>query len=369
MKVPLLDLRAQYATIRDEVREEFDRILEEQDFILGPRVQATEESLAGYCGARFGVGVASGTDALLVGLRALGVERGDEVVTTPYTFFATAGAIWNIGAKPVFVDIERTTFNIDPVALEAAITDRTKALVPVHLFGQCADMDRIGAIARKHEVAILEDAAQSVSARWNDRHPGALGWPAAISFYPSKNLGGFGDGGMIVTDDEAVADRARKLRVHGGAVRYMHEMVGTNSRLDVLQATAVRIKIGHLEAWTDARREHARIYDEAFADLDEVACPPVEMRAHHCYNQYVIRAKDRDGLQAHLREQGIGSAIYYPLSLHLQECFGELGYREGDFPESERASRESLSIPVFPELTMEQQEHVVGSVRGFYGAD
>jgi dTDP-4-amino-4,6-dideoxygalactose transaminase len=368
MKVPLLDLRAQYAAIRDEVREEVMRILDEQDFVLGPRVKAAEEELAAYCGCAHGVGVASGTDALLVGLKAMGLGRGDEVITTPYTFFATAGAIWNTGARPVFVDIEPESFNLDPDALDAAVTERTRAIVPVHLFGQCADMDRIGAFARERDLLILEDAAQSVSACWRDAHPGALGFPAAVSFYPSKNLGGFGDGGMILTDDEAVADRARKLRVHGGAKRYMHEEVGTNSRLDVLQAAAVRIKLKRLDEWTEARRAHARRYDSAFANLEPVATPPVEARAHHCYNQYVIRARDRDALQQHLREAGVGTAIYYPRSLHLQACFAELGHAEGDFPVSEQASRETLSIPVYPELTDEQQEHVIASVLSFYGA-
>jgi dTDP-4-amino-4,6-dideoxygalactose transaminase len=366
MNVPLLDLRAQYATIRDEVRGEVDRALEEQDFILGPTVKSAEEELAAYCGAKFGVGVASGTDALLIGLRAMGLGAGDEVVTTPYTFFATAGAIWNTGARPVFVDIEPTTFNIDPEALDAAVTDRTKALIPVHLFGQCADMDRIGAFAADRGVAVLEDAAQSVSARWNDSHPGSMGHPAAVSFYPSKNLGGFGDGGMILTDDETIAERARRLRVHGGARRYFHDEVGTNSRLDVLQAIAVRTKLPHLDAWTEGRRTHAGRYDEAFADLDQIVRPPVEANAYHCYNQYVVRAENRDALQVHLREHGIGSAIYYPLSLHQQTCFESLGYHEGQFPVSEQACRETLSIPVFPEMTEEQQQHVIASVKGFY---
>jgi dTDP-4-amino-4,6-dideoxygalactose transaminase len=366
MNVPLLDLRAQYATIRDAVRPEVERAFEEQDFILGPTVKAAEEELAAYCGAKFGVGVASGTDALLIGLKAMGVGAGDEVVTTPYTFFATAGAIWNCGARPVFVDIEPHTFNIDPEALGDAVTERTKALVPVHLFGQCADMDRIGALARERNLLVIEDAAQSVSARWGDAHPGAMGNPAAVSFYPSKNLGGFGDGGMILTDDEDVADRARMLRVHGGARRYFHDEVGTNSRLDALQAIAVRTKLPHLDAWTEGRRAHAARYDEAFADLEPVTTPPVEARAHHCYNQYVVRVEDRDGLQAHLREHGVGSAIYYPLSLHMQTCFESLGYREGRFPVSEQACRETLSIPVYPEMTEEQQEHVIATVKGFY---
>jgi dTDP-4-amino-4,6-dideoxygalactose transaminase len=368
MKVPLLDLRAQYATVRDEIRAEFDRILEEQDFILGPRVEALEKDLAAYCGARFGVGVASGTDALLIGLKALDVGAGDEVVTTPYTFFATAGAIWNTGARPVFVDIEPATFNLDPEGLPEAITERTKAVLPVHLFGQCADLDRIGTLVRDRGLALLEDAAQSVSARWRDRRCGSLGWPAAVSFYPSKNLGGFGDGGMILTDDEAYAARARRLRVHGGAQRYIHEEVGTNSRLDVLQAAAIRIKLAHLDEWTEARRAHARRYDEAFADLEEVATPPVEARAYHGYNQYVVRVRRRDELQAHLREMGVGTAVYYPLPLHLQKCFEPLGYRKGRFPVSERAAAETLSLPVFPELTEEQQDHVIASVRGFYGS-
>jgi dTDP-4-amino-4,6-dideoxygalactose transaminase len=368
MKVPLLDLRAQFATIRDEVREEVLRVLDEQDFVLGPRVKAAEEALAAFCGAAHGVGVASGTDALLLGLKGLGVGPGDEVITTPYTFFATAGAIWNCGAKPVFVDIEPTTFNLDPEKLADAVTDRTRALVPVHLFGQCADMDRIGAFARERGLALLEDAAQSVSARWNDRRPGSMGWPAAVSFYPSKNLGGFGDGGMVIADDAEVADRVRRLRVHGGRERYFHDEVGTNSRLDVLQAVAVRIKLSHLDAWTEGRRAHARRYDEAFAGLSAVTTPPVEPKAYHAYNQYVIRCEKRDGLQAHLRERGIGSAIYYPLSLHLQACFESLGYAKGDFPISERASEETLSIPVYPEMTEEQQELVIATIRGYYGS-
>ena len=368
MKVPLLDLHASYPQYREELLAEITRIFDEQDFILGPRVRAAEEALAVYAGTEHAVGVASGTDALLLGLRALDVGRGDEVVTTPFTFFATAGAIANAGARPVFADIDPRTYNIDPDALEAAIGERTRAVIPVHLYGQCADMDRIVPFARSKALSVLEDAAQSLAAEWRGTRPGSLGHLAAVSFYPSKNLGGAGDGGVVLTSDEELAMRVRALRTHGGLARYRHEEVGTNSRLDVIQAAVVHVKLRYLDEWTAGRRRNAARYDAAFADLDEVVTPVVAEGAFHCYNQYVIRVPRRDELRAHLADRGIGSAIYYPIPLHRQPCFASLGYVEGDFPESERASRETLSIPVYGELPEAAFEHVVRSIREFFGA-
>lgn len=366
MRVPLLDLKRQWETIREETRDPVLEVFEEQAFVLGKRVEEFEGLVADYCGTEGAVGVASGTDALLVALRALGVEDGEEVITSPFTFFATAGAIWNVGGKPVFADIDPATFNLDPDAIEERITERTRVILPVHLFGQMADMDPILTVAEKHGVAVLEDAAQSIGAEYEGRRAGCFGALTAFSFFPSKNLGGAGDGGMIVGGDAELLDRVRLLRGHGARDRYFHDVVGWNSRLDALQAVVLGVKLRHLDAWSRGRSEHAAAYDSAFAEMDEVA-PPVTLEGcTHIYNQYTIRCARRDDLQRFLGEAGVGSAIYYPRSLHEQACFRALGYRTGDFPESERASAEVLSLPIFPELTEEEQAYVIAKVKEFY---
>lgn len=368
MNVPLLDLKRQWQAIRDEALRRVTQVLDDQSCILGPAVADLEKGVAAYCRAPHAVGCASGTDALLLALRALNVGKGEEVVTTPYTFFATAGAIVNAKGRPVFVDIERGSFNLDTTQIEAAVTPRTRAIVPVHLYGQCADMDPILDIAKRRGLGVLEDAAQSLGAEDQGRRAGTMGDIGAFSFYPSKNLGGVGDGGMMVTNDPAIAERLRSLRTHGGKKRYYHDEVGWNSRLDSVQAAVLAVKLPLLEAWSDARRRNARFLDDALAGVDGVTTPPVGAGKRHIYNQYVIRCARRDELQKHLSERGIGTAIYYPLSLHEQACFADLGYRRGQFPESERACAENLSIPVNPELSQAELEYVAATVRAFYGA-
>jgi len=370
VNVPLLDLVAQYRTIKEEVSSALQRVVESQQFIMGPAVLQLETAVAQLSHARHGVGCASGTDALLLPLKALNLKPGDEVITSSFTFFATAGAIHNAGGTPVFVDIEADTFNIDPEAVAAAITPRTRAIVPVHLFGQMANMERLLAIARRHGLKVIEDACQAIGARrsidgeW--RMAGELGWVTAYSFFPSKNLGAWGDAGMMVTSDDAVAERLRRLRLHGGAKQYHHDEIGTNSRLDTLQAAVLLAKLPHLAAWSGQRREHATYYSKAFAGLEGVTTPIVDRANEHIFHQYTVRAQRRDQLQAHLKANGIGCAVYYPIPLHRQECFAHLGYEEGRLPVSERAAREVLSLPIFPELTREQQDAVVGAVREFY---
>ncbi|HEX2091278.1 MAG TPA: DegT/DnrJ/EryC1/StrS family aminotransferase [Longimicrobiaceae bacterium] len=375
MQVPLLDLTRQYRGIAGELQSALQTVIEEQRFILGPVVDRFEAEVAAYLGVEHAVGCASGTDALLLGLRALGVERGDEVVTSPFTFFATAGAIHNLGARPVFADIRPDTFNLDPAAADAAVTERTRAVVPVHLFGQMAEMEAFRAIGDRRWIPVLEDAAQAIGARqrladgrWITT--GTLGDACAFSFFPTKNLGAFGDAGMIVTDDDTVAERLRRLRVHGGRQMYHHEEVGYNSRLDALQAAVLSAKLPHLAAWSEARRANARFYDEALAGIGGLVTPVVLPENETIVNQYTLRVLDgkRDALAEFLRARGVGNSVYYPVPLHLQECFEYLGYREGEFPESERAAREVLSIPVYPELSAEQREHVAGSIREFFGA-
>ncbi len=367
--VPLLDLKAQHATIRDEVLPLLTQVVEDQAFILGPMVGKLECEVAGLSRTRYAIGCANGTDAILIALRALGVGAGDEVVTTPFTFFATAGTIHNAGARPVFVDIDPDTYNIDPQAAGAAVTARTKAVIPVDLFGQMAPLERVRAAVGT--LPIIEDAAQSIGARrmidgaW--RMAGEVATIGTYSFFPSKNLGGYGDGGMIVTQDEALAQAIVKLRTHGSARTYYHELVGYNSRLDALQAAVLLAKLPHLAAWSAARRANAAFYDRALADVAEVVTPRIDPANESIYNQYTLRCERRDELQAFLKERGIGTAIYYPLPLHLQPCFAYLGYREGQCPVAERASREVLSIPVFPELTADQRDAVVAGIRAFYG--
>jgi dTDP-4-amino-4,6-dideoxygalactose transaminase len=371
MKVPLLDLRAQYESLREETRAAVDRVLESQGFVLGADVRALEEEIEAYTGARHAIGCASGSDALLLALMALDVKAGDEIITTPYSFFATAGSIARLGARPVFVDIEPRTYNINVERIEAAITERTRALLPVHLYGQCAEMDALASVAARHNLPVIEDAAQAIGAEDASRGAGSLGQIGCFSFYPTKNLGGAGDGGMLSTNDDAIAARLRSLRVHGEASKYHHREIGFNSRLDTLQAAVLRVKLPHLDAWSDARARHAARYRELFTDAglrEEIGLPFEREGARHIYNQYVVRigAGRRDALIEHLKSAGVGTEVYYPVPLHLQECFRYLGYQEGDFPEAERAARETLALPVYPELTQEQQRYVVESVRDFF---
>jgi dTDP-4-amino-4,6-dideoxygalactose transaminase len=369
MPVPLLDLRAQHATIRDSVVAAMMEVVDAQAFILGDPVAKLECEVAGLSQTKYAVGCANGTDALLLALRALDVGRGDEVVTTPFTFFATAGTIHNVGATPVFVDIDPATFNISPAAVAAAVGPQVKAVVPVDLFGQIAPIEQVIAAARG--LPVIEDAAQSIGARrridgtW--RMAGEVPTIGTFSFFPSKNLGGYGDGGMCVTQDEALFKRLMRLRTHGSVKTYHHEEVGYNSRLDALQAAVLGAKLPHLAQWSARRRENAAYYDAALADVPEVRTPVVDPANESIYNQYTLRVERRDALQAHLKERGIGSAVYYPLPLHLQPCFAYLGYREGQCPEAERAAGEVLSLPVFPELTRDQLDEVITAVRGFYG--
>ncbi|MFN2566788.1 MAG: DegT/DnrJ/EryC1/StrS family aminotransferase [Gemmatimonadaceae bacterium] len=369
MPVPLLDLRAQHAAIRDDVVHAMMEVVDSQLFILGEPVERLETAVAELSRTRFAIGCASGTDALLLPLRALDIGRGDEVITTPFTFFATAGTIHNVGATPVFVDIDPTTFNIDPEAVRAAVTPRTKAVVPVDLFGQMAPLEAVAAAAPG--IPIIEDAAQSIGARrridgrW--RMAGEVATVGTFSFFPSKNLGGYGDGGMMVTQDEALATRLRRLRVHGGAKQYFHDEVGYNSRLDALQAAVLRAKFPHLAGWSAKRRENARFYDEALRGIRHVRTPVVDPNNESIFNQYTIRAERRDELQAYLKAREIGNAVYYPLPLHLQPCFSYLGHRRGAFPEAERAAAEVVSLPIYPELTRAQLEEVAGTIRTFYG--
>ena len=370
MNVPLLDLVAQYRTIKDEVLPAVQAVIESQQFVMGPAVSQLEAALAKLAGTRHGIACASGTDALLLPLKALDLRPGDEVVTVSFTFFATAGTIHNAGGTPVFVDIEPETFNIDPQTVEAAITPRTRAIMPVHLYGQMAALERLFAVARARGLPVVEDAAQAIGARrkidgqW--RMAGELGWATGFSFFPSKNLGGWGDGGMMVTSDDAVAERLRRLRLHGGAKQYHHDEIGTNSRLDSLQAAVLLAKLPHLAAWSAKRREHAAYYGSHLAGLAAVRTPVVDPANEHIFHQYTLRVERRDELQAFLKQRGIGSAIYYPVPLHLQPCFRHLGYRPGRFPETERACGEVLSLPVYPELTEAQLDCVVQTIREFY---
>ncbi len=371
--VPVLNLRAQYQAMRDEIEPVLLRVIESQMFVMGPEVEALEAELAAYCGAAHGIGCASGTDALLLPLMAKGVGPGDEVITTPFSFFATAGSIWRTGAKPVFVDIEPDTYNLDPDRIKAAITPRTRVIIPVHLYGQTADMDRIALIAREHKLFVLEDAAQAVGAIHKGRCAGTLGDAAALSFYPTKNLGGFGDGGMMLTGDPAMARALARLRVHGMEPKYHHHEVGFNSRLDALQAAVLRVKLRYLDDWTQRRRQAAERYRSLFEAqrLTEHVVLPCERAANvHVYNQYVIRvpAAVRDPLRDYLTARQIGTEIYYPIPLHLQPCFASLGHRTGDFPIAESAAQQTIALPMYPELTDEQQRAVVVSIRQFLDA-
>ncbi len=371
MPVPLLDLVAQYQTIRDEVGPALQSVIERQAFVMGPEVAALETAIAELMELPHAVACASGTDALLLPLRALELQPGDEVIAPAFTFFATAGAIHNAGGTPVFVDIDPVTYNITAETIAAAITPRTRAIVVVHLFGQMAAMEAIAPLAATHGLAVIEDGAQTIGARrlvdgqWT--HPGQLGTVATLSFFPTKNLGGWGDGGMMLTTDAELAARLARLRLHGGAKQYHHDEVGFNSRLDSIQAAVLLVKLRHLARWNDARRAHAEYYTTALAGLAPVCPPRVDAANEHIWHQYTPRVERRDDLMAHLRARDIGCAIYYPLPLHLQPCFAHLGYRRGALPVTETAMESVLSLPVYPELTRSQQDEVVGAIREFYG--
>lgn len=373
MKVNFFDLAAQYEKIKREVMREVEKVCSTQRFVLGENVRSLEDEVAGYSGARYGIGVASGSDAILVGLMALGVGCGDRVITTPYTFFSTAGSIARLGAVPVFADIDPRTYNIDPDWTETLLkrdrSRRIKAVIPVHLFGQPAEMSAIREIARRHGAAVIEDAAQSIGAVYKGKRAGSLADIGCFSFYPTKNLGGFGDGGMITTDRRRLADRIRMLRVHGSTRRYYHPIIGMNSRLDELQAAVLRVKLRRLDEWTEKRIRNAGLYTSLFEKeglLDHVTPPHVEEGNVSVFNQYVVRVKKRNALKEHLAAKGIGTEIYYPVPLHLQKCFKYLGYKRGDLPRSEAAARQTLALPIYPELKDEEIRYVVSSIAGFY---
>jgi len=364
MQVPLLDLKAQYADIKSDMDQAIHRVLDSARFIGGPEVSGLEEEIARYCGTPHAIGCASGTDALLLALRGLEVGPGDEVVTTAFSFFASAGTIANVGARPVFVDIDPRTYNLDPHRLEAAITPLTKAVVAVHLYGQCCDLTAIKAVCDKHQLFLIEDAAQAIGSEWEGRRAGSVGDLGAFSFFPSKNLGAAGDGGIMTARDAALAERVRLLREHGAKPKYYHALVGTNSRLDALQAAILRVKLRHLDRWSEKRAKNAALYDQLFEGA-KLTRPYRDARTRHIYNQYVIRLPQRDALRQHLADRGVGTEIYYPVPLHLQQCFAPLGYREGDMPQSEAAAREVLALPIYPELTEEQIRYVAAFVRDF----
>ncbi len=370
MKVPLLDLVAQHQTIREDVMAVVTRVFDSQQFVMGAEVADFEREVGEYCHAKHAIGCASGSDALLLALMALGVGEGDEVITTSFTFFATASAVTRLGARPVFVDIAYDDFNLNVELLERAITPSTKAIMPVHLFGQCARMDVIADIAAKHNLPIVEDAAQAIGADFQTRRAGTMGAIGCFSFFPSKNLGGAGDGGLMTTEDDELAAKLRILRVHGMEPKYYHQVVGINSRLDALQAAVLRVKLRRLDDWSEARRANAARYEQWFAaaGVEEIVLPKAHDYSRHIYNQYTIRCQRRDELKAHLQAAGIGTEVYYPVPLHLQECFAFLGGKLGDLPETEQAMRECLSLPIYAELTADQQQYVVEKIAEFYRA-
>jgi dTDP-4-amino-4,6-dideoxygalactose transaminase len=389
MQVPLLDLTAQYAPIRADILAAITRVCDSQRFILGAEVEALERELAASIGVAHAIGVSSGTDAILAALMALNIGPGDEVITPTYSFFATAGCVARVGAKPVFIDNDPVTFNMEADAFAKAITPRTKAVIPVHLFGQAVDLDPIIAVARAKKIAVIEDACQAIGATDRGRQAGSVGDCGCFSFFPSKNLGAFGDGGLVTTNDAALAARIRLMRNHGSEVKYYHQAVGGNFRLDALQAAILRVKWPHLAGWSDARRTNAHRYGQLFTELvgksggvlalkpassgptprGALTLPVERPNAHHIYNQYVIRVSDRDGLRAHLASRTIGTEVYYPVPFHLQACFADLGYKQGDFPVAEAAANDSLALPIYGELTEAQQRHVVTSIVEFYQKD
>jgi dTDP-4-amino-4,6-dideoxygalactose transaminase len=369
MKVPLIDLRGQHLLLRTQLVEAVERVIDSQQFVLGAEVEAFENKVAEYCNTEYAVGCASGSDALLLALMALDLKAGDEVITAPFTFFATAAAIARLGARPQFVDIDPLTYNIDTRRVDAAITARTRAILPVHMYGQCADIDPLIEISNRHGLTIVEDAAQAIGAKYRGRRAGSMGQMGCFSFYPTKNLGGAGDGGMIVTSNSGFYERLRKLRVHGGPTEYLHDEIGINSRLDALQAAILRTKMEHLDAWSEARRQKATLYNRLLVEAgltDHISLPSVSRENQHIFHQYVIRApRNRDRLLKHLFDNGVGSKVYYPVPLHLQKCFDYLGYQRGAFPEAERAALETLVLPCFPELSEEQQQYVVDVISRF----
>jgi len=376
MKVPFFDLKPQFASIEKEIKDALEEVYHTQQFILGPQVERLEQAIAHYSQTRYAIGVASGSDALLLSLLALGIGPGDEVIIPPFTFFATAGSVSRLGATPVFVDIDPKTYNIDPHQIGAKITSKTKAIIPVHLYGQCADMDPILSLAKAKDLWVIEDAAQALGAehRPNDQSPGRragqMGHLGCFSFFPTKNLGAFGDAGMVVTDDTQLAEKIRVLRVHGSQPKYFHKWVGMNSRLDAIQAAILLVKFRHLEEWTTERQRKARRYREQFEDLmsflPHFELPAIQYLNRHIFNQFVIRVPKRDGLRKYLQQEGIGTEIYYPLPLHVQECFATLKHQRGDFPVSEKAADETLALPIYPEMTDAQQTYVVSRIRSFY---
>ena len=365
MNVPLLDLKAQYAPIKSQIMKAIEGVVDSAHFINGPQVKQLEEAVAKYSNCAAAVGASSGTDAILCSLMTLGIGPGDEVITTPYTFFATVGCIARTGARPVFVDIEPETFNINAAKIEAVVTKKTKAIMPVHLFGQMADMDPIMAIAKKHNLFVIEDAAQSIGSLYKGRKAGSIGTVGCFSFFPSKNLGTLGDGGMIVTQDAALGEKLAVFRNHGSKPKYYHKFVGGNFRLDTIHAAALLVKLPLLDKWSEMRRANAAKYNKLFAGFDKVQTPAIRDYATTIFNQYVIRVPKRNELQAFLKEQGIGTEVYYPVSMHEQECFKALGYKKGDFPESEKAAADSLALPIYSELSDEQIAYVAGKVKEF----
>ena len=383
--VPLLDLKAQYAPLREEIREAIDRVADAQYFILGPEVEALEKEIAAYSQCEFGIGMSSGSDALLVALMAIDLKPGDEVITSTYTFFATAGAVARLNAKPVFVDIDPLTYNIDAQQVAAAITDRTRAIIPVHLYGQVADMDPIMEIARAHKLYVIEDAAQAIGAEAHGRRAGSIGDMGCFSFFPSKNLGGFGDGGMITTNDAELAKKIKLLRNHGYSPKYYNKVVGGNFRLDAIQAAILRVKLKYLDQWTEGRQRNAATYRRLFEEAELSLKPSIiagkplsefsgvvlseeSSDSRHIYNQFVIRSGHRDELMKHLKERKIGTEIYYPVPMHVQECFADLDYHAGDFPLSESAAAETLALPIYPELTEEMMATVADAIADFYNS-
>jgi dTDP-4-amino-4,6-dideoxygalactose transaminase len=368
--IPMVDLKAQYARLKPALDAAVARVIESQEFINGPDVEALEREIADYCQTSHCVGVSSGSDALLVALMALGIGPGDEVITTPYTFFATVGSIARLGARPVFVDIDPVTFNINADAIAAQVTPRTRAILPVHLFGQCAEMAPILEVARQHHLAVVEDAAQAIGAEYHGHRAGSMGTVGCISFFPSKNLGGFGDGGAVVTSDPDLAAKIRLLRGHGSQPKYYHRLLGGNFRLDTLQSAVLRVKLAWLDSWSRSRQQAAARYSALCVrhGLGGLIVTPPVLQSRHVFNQFVLRLEDRDGVRDCLKTSKISSEVYYPQPMHLQECFAGLGYGAGDFPESEEAARTTLALPMFAELTVQQQEAVIGTIAAYYAA-
>ena len=370
MKIPLLDLKAQYKSIKSEVDRAVAEVFESQYFINGPQVKDCEKAIASYCDSKYAIGVSSGTDAILISLMVEGIGMGDEVITTDYSFFSTAGCVSRNGAKPVFVDIDPDTYNINPDEIEDKVTSRTKAIIPVHLYGQLADMEPIMEIARKHDLVVIEDGAQAIGAEYKGNRAGSIGHYGCFSFFPSKNLGAAGDGGIVVTNDSNRGEMLKIFRNHGSKPKYYHKFIGGNFRLDTIHAAVVLAKLPHLDSWSERRQKNADHYRELFINSkllgSGVKALPVKVANRHIYNQFVIRVERRDELMKHLKENGVGCEVYYPVPFHSQECFAHLGYEPGDFPETETAAKETLAIPIYPELTIEQKEYVVDCISEFY---